>query len=59
LLANQRILRKEVKAMKYEKPEINVVAWAVDAVKISTRKPQIHADSTVGTQGPPAYEADE
>jgi hypothetical protein len=45
--------------MKYQKPEVKVMAWAVDAVRISTRKPNTQADNPLGTQGPPAYEADE
>lgn len=45
--------------MNYQKPEVKSIDYAVDAVKVSTRKPNIHPDNATGTEGPPSYEADE
>lgn len=44
--------------MKYEKPEVSIVANAVDAVQCQTKvTPQV--DCTAAKKGAPAYEADE
>jgi hypothetical protein len=45
--------------MKYQKPEVTVLADAVDAVQCRTRKASIGPDCVVIQPNAAAYEADE
>jgi len=45
--------------MKYEKPEVNILANAVDAVQSMAHKNSQPQDNPVSAAGNPAYEADE
>jgi hypothetical protein len=45
--------------MKYEKPEVNILANAVDAVQSLANKHSSPQDNPTSLAGGPAYEADE